>query len=103
MDSPRLADAIDPACTLLETKRRPRQLEVDHKPAAVMKVQPFACGISREQQPRGAAGEAAQRLGALVRPKAAVQLHRVDPRQRGCDLLKRVAIFGEYNRRLLCA
>jgi hypothetical protein len=37
----RLPDAIEPAAALAQARRRPRQLEVHHDPAGVVKVQPF--------------------------------------------------------------
>jgi len=43
-----LAETIDPSDALLDTKRRPRQLEVHNQSAAVMKIQAFARRIRGE-------------------------------------------------------
>ena len=45
-----LPETIDASDALLETKRRPRQLQVHDQPASMVKVQSFARRIRREQQ-----------------------------------------------------
>ena len=74
VDASRLTDALDAADSLLEAKRRPWQLEVDHKAAAMLKVEPLAGGIGGEEQPRGAVGEGAKvsRRSAAVSPPCSV-------------------------------
>ena len=55
VNASRLPDALDSADPLLEAKRCPRQLEIDHQPTALVKVEPFAGGIGCEEHRRCAA------------------------------------------------
>ena len=59
--APRLTKPIDPASTLLESRRPPRQVEVQHDAAAVVKVEALGRSV-RRQQHRASGMEAA--LGA---------------------------------------
>ncbi len=44
-----LAESIDAADALLEPQRIPRQLEIDHEPAAMMQIESLARGIGRDE------------------------------------------------------
>ena len=44
-----LAEPVDAADALLEPQRVPRQLDIDHQPAAVMQVQAFAGGVGGDE------------------------------------------------------
>ena len=50
MDLPLLADPIHAAASLVQPRRRPRQLEMNHQPAAMVEVEPLGGGIGRDQQ-----------------------------------------------------
>ena len=47
--------------SLFQPHRIPWQLEIDHGAAASMKIQPFASGVSRQQNSRIAVDEVVQR------------------------------------------
>ena len=68
MDSPALADAIDPTVALFQPPRVPRQLEVDHHPARVMKIQAFTSGVRGQEDSTAACRkvrESRRSLGAI--------------------------------------
>ena len=52
-----LTDAVDTSDTLFDPRRGPRNLQMNHQPAPLLEVQPFAGRIGCEQHPPGAAGE----------------------------------------------
>ena len=49
MNGSLLADAIDAADALFEAQGIPWQLDINHQPATLMEIQPFAGGIGRDQ------------------------------------------------------
>jgi hypothetical protein len=77
VDAAGLSDPFDTTDSLFETKRRPWQLEVDHQPATLLKVEPFAGGIRGEEKPCIAPGESAQILATLSRRQTTVQRYRL--------------------------
>jgi hypothetical protein len=44
-----LTDSIDATCALFEPNGVPWQLEVDHEPAALMKIQSLAAGVGGDE------------------------------------------------------
>ena len=96
MHSARLADPIDTANSLLEAHWIPRQLEVDHDPGYVVKIEPLAGGIGGEEQP--SVCEHVQRLAAFVARQTAVN-DRGARRDRALQVHERVAILGEHDER----
>ena len=46
---PVLAETIHAADALFEPQWCPGEFEIDDPPAALMKVQPFTCGIGRDE------------------------------------------------------
>jgi len=96
----RLPDALDAADSLLHAEWCPRQLEIDHKAAAVLKVESLAGGIGGEQQPGRAVREAAEVVATFERRQAAMQHDRLEILQLRCKPRERVAVLGEYDRRL---
>ena len=71
-----LAKTIDAADPLLETQRRPWQLEVHDEPATVMEIEAFAGGVGRQKNRRFARRETAQHISALARAETTVELQR---------------------------
>ena len=69
---PLLAEPIDTADALLEPERIPRQLDVDHEPAAMMQVESFAGGIGRDEDVDAAVVERVHRRSPLFGRHAAV-------------------------------
>ena len=61
----------------------------------MMEIQPFACGVGREQQPHRAAGELPQGVRPLSGREATVQPHARDAGHCRGHVLERVAVFGE--------
>src|SRR3954470_14727114 len=96
MHSSRLADAIDATDPLLETHGVPRQLEVDHDPAVLLKIQPLAGSVGGQQN--ASTRERLQRGASLLARKAAVNDRRVRDNS-VAKMPERVAILGEDNRR----
>src|SRR5262245_16154563 len=96
MNAPRLADAIDAPDSLFEPQGIPRQLQVDHEPAAMLKVQALASRVGGEQHLRLAGIESIDRASSRVDRQPTVNdvslVHRVE---RGSHRLERVPIFGE--------
>ena len=97
VNAPRLSEAFNASNPLLQTYRRPRQLEVDHQPASVMKVETFAGCVGGEQQASVAADELRQDLLPLAGRHSPVQLHGRQVAQVVRELMKRVAVLGEHN------
>ena len=67
VDRPALPDAIHASDSLLEPHRVPWQLEVDHDPAPLVKIQAFAGGVGRQQDPAAAADEGFERQRSVPR------------------------------------
>ena len=68
-----LTDPIDAANALLEAHRVPRQFEVNHEPAMMVKVEPFRRGIGGEQQSARIARERTQHRRSFVTAQPAVE------------------------------
>jgi hypothetical protein len=75
VDGPRLSQTFDSPDALLETDRRPRQLEIDHQSAALVEVQSFAGGVGREEQARAAGDELLQHFVPFGGRHPAVKQH----------------------------
>ena len=73
--APPLAEPVDAAHPLLEPKRVPRQLEVDHQPAPPMQVEAFAGGVGGQQHIEVAPLELPKHLVPHGRRHAAVDRH----------------------------
>src|SRR5688572_27348369 len=99
----RLAYPIDSAHALLDARRRPRHFEMNHQPAAVVKVQTLAGCVGGQEHTSLAGGERANGGGAFERGQTAMQLTRAESRQTALQHDKSVAILGEDNRRLSSA
>ena len=99
VNGPALADAIDTANPLLEPHRIPGQLEVDHGPAAVLEIEPFACGIGCKEDGAAALVKRLERGSACVPGKPSV-----DDRARSgpvaLDMDEGVAVLREHDCRL---
>ena len=76
MYGPRLADAIDATGALLQAHRVPRQLEVDHRPARAVQVEPLAGGVRREEDRSRLQGKCRERSFALVPGHASMEYQR---------------------------
>jgi hypothetical protein len=100
MDGTALADSFNTPDSLLQSKRRPWQLEVDDQAAAAMQVQSLAGRIRRQQQSCVAVGEALNCCAALRRRHPAMQLNRVEVGEALGEANERVAILGENECRL---
>jgi hypothetical protein len=94
-----LADAIDAADSLLETRRIPRQLEIDHASAAVVQIQPFTSRVGRQQNPAPAVREIVEGGPPFIARQAAVQHQHRLPKRRA-EMQQGVAEFGEDHDRL---
>lgn len=101
VDASCLADAVDASGSLFEAQRGPGQFKVDHQTAATMKVEAFASRVGCEHQNGAAGGEPVERLGALARRLATVQLDDPVDGERGRQPPQRVAVFREHDCRLV--
>ena len=101
MNPLRLAEPVDTAGALLEPRRTPGQLVVEHDPAVVVEVEPFGRGVGREQ------GDAARVEGGLC----PIAFGALEPAMKRRDLsagranqafqaVQGVAIFSEHDDRL---
>ena len=67
MNTSRLSDTLHAADSLFEAKRRPWQLEIDHQPATLVKVEPLAGRIGGKKNASCTARKTAQTLATLGR------------------------------------
>jgi hypothetical protein len=92
-----LAETIDAANALLETKGIPRQLDIDDEAAPVMQIQPLARGIGCNQHIDAPAIERIDSFSPVIRREASVNEAHTPRRhgQGGDDRVERVAEFRE--------
>ena len=95
-----LAESIDPADALLEPQRIPRQLEIDHDAAAMMKIEALTRGVGGDQHINRALVERVDGGSAEIGRHTAVN-RGCSPRrgQRLQHRVEAVAVFGEDHHR----
>src|SRR4051812_49419157 len=94
VDGSLLPEPVDAADALLEAQRIPRQLEIDHQPAAMMEAEAFARGICGREHIEGAGVERINVAASLIERHAAVnRSHSMDRAQRIDDGSESVAVF----------
>ena len=101
VDTPRLTEPIDPPDALLDARRAPRQLVVQHDPAVMVEVEPFGRGVGRQQEESARVERSLDSI-ALVPLQPSVQ-RRQRPAGRpdqALQAMERVAVFGEHDDRL---
>src|ERR1041384_8023055 len=100
MHAATLSKSIDAADALLQARRRPRQLEVHDKAASMMEIEPFACGVGRQEHNRLARRESAEDIVAFACAEPAMELERCNGGELSGRMVKRVAVLGEDKDRL---
>src|SRR6187397_1359556 len=102
MDDLFLAEAIDPPGSLLESRRAPRALKMNHDSALMLKIESFSRRVSRKKQ-RSAVIELPLRGRSLIGRHSAMQ--HDDAAMQKTKLVvqteQRVAILREHDCRLL--
>jgi hypothetical protein len=103
VDRSLLPEALDSSDALLESDRRPGQLEVDHQPASMVKIQSFAGGVCRQQYSHVAADKTAQNVLPLGAGHTSVKLQRCKVVEVLGQTMECVAVLGEDDGRLASA